>query len=346
MKYALITGITGQDGSYLAELLLSKSYKVFGLVRRSSNEHNLYRIDHIKDKLNLRDGDVTDHTTFLILHEIISEALSTDVIEVYNLSAQSDVSISFKNPDQVMQTNLGGVLNLLSAAKMYPNHNIRIYQASTSEQYGKVLEIPQNENTPFNPQSPYAISKTAAHHLMKVYRDSYNMFCCCGTLFNHESPRRGANFVTRKITMHVTKTFYQDTYNEETDCLYLGNLNSLRDWGYAKDYVVAMWLMLQQTKPKDYVISTGKHISVREFVTRCFKHYKIELEWEGQDEKEVGKCNGITYVRVCKNLFRPCEVELLLGDSSLATKELGWTPTTNIDDLITIMLKHDLEQLD
>ncbi len=343
MKCALITGITGQSGSYLAELLLGKGYKVFGLVRRSSNEHHLYRIEHILDRLQLRDGDVSDFFSISnTLNEILREP--SDVIEIYNLAAQSDVGISFLGPSEVLQTNLGGILNILNAVKMAgtSHKNIRIYQASTSEQFGKVLAIPQNEKTPFNPCSPYAVSKTAGHQMVQVYRNSYNLFACCGILFNHESPRRGCHFVTRKVTKHIARLMEQIARgSSEFDVLNLGNLNSERDWGFAPDYVEAMWLMLQQSKPQDFVIATGKKHTVRDFVTKCFRHYDIEIKWEGEGIHEVGKFGNQVFVSVDKQLFRPCEVDLLLGDSSLAKEVLGWYPKTSVDDIISTMLHHD-----
>jgi GDPmannose 4,6-dehydratase len=330
MKIALITGITGQDGSYLAELLLEKGYEVHGVVRRSSSI-NTSRIDHLyhNPKLKLHYGDVTDS---LSLMGIIKKYKPT---EIYNLAAQSHVKVSFETPEYTAQVDGLGTLKLLEAVRLLGMENsVRIYQASTSELYGLVQETPQKETTPFYPRSPYGVAKLYAYWIVKNYRESYNMFCCSGILFNHESPRRGFNFVTKKIT----DALYNISKGDQS-CLYLGNLNALRDWGHAKDYVRAMWMMLQQDTPDDYVIATGKQYSVREFVEACAPYFGMSIEWQGKGLEEVGidKNTGNIVVRVDPKYFRPAEVETLLGDSTKARSVLGWTPEYNFDSLVKEM---------
>jgi len=329
-KVALITGITGQDGSYLAELLLEKGYMVHGIIRRSSSI-NTKRIDHIysNPKLKLHYGDVTDS---LSLMNIIKKYKPQ---EIYNLAAQSHVAVSFETPEYTGMVDALGTLKILEVVRLLDmQHSVKIYQASTSELYGLVQEIPQKETTPFYPRSPYGVAKLYGYWIVKNYRESYNMFACSGILFNHESPRRGHNFVTKKIVNGL-----EAVSAGRQDCLYLGNLNSLRDWGHAKDYVEAMWLMLQQDKPEDYVIATGEQYSVREFVERCAPYYGLKIRWEGQGLDEVGidTGSGKVIVRVDPKYFRPAEVETLLGDSSKARSVLGWKPKHSFDDLVRDM---------
>ena len=332
MKIALITGITGQDGSYLAELLLSKGYMVHGIIRRSSSI-NTRRIDHIySDKnLKLHYGDVTDS---LSLTNIIK---NTKPDEIYNLAAQSHVKVSFETPEYTAMTDALGTLKVLEAVRLLNMTNkVKVYQASTSEMFGKVQEVPQKETTPFYPRSPYGVAKLYAYWIIKNYRESYNMFACSGILFNHESPKRGATFVTKKIVngMHEIKTGLHD-------CLYLGNLNAKRDWGHAKDYVYAMWLMLQQDKPKDYVIATGEQYSVKEFVERCAPKFGFNIQWEGEGLNEIGRdvISNKIIIKINPKYFRPAEVESLLGDSTLARNELGWKPKYTFQQLVDEMCK-------
>lgn len=339
MKKALITGITGQDGSYLAELLLEKGYEVHGIIRRSSS-FNTERIDHLyKDlhaknvKLFLHYGDLSDGSS--IAHLI--RKIRPD--EVYNLGAQSHVRVSFDVPEYTADVDGIGTLRILDAIKD-SGIKTKFYQASSSELYGKVQEIPQKETTPFYPRSPYGVAKLYAFWITKNYRESYGMFACNGILFNHESPRRGETFVTKKIT----KGLAQITLGKMR-CLYLGNLDSKRDWGYAKDYVEGMWMMLQQKKPNDYILATGETHSVREFIEECAKLLKIDLQWKGKGLKEVGvdrKTKKII-IRIDSRYFRPAEVDLLLGDPTRARKELGWKPKTTFKKLARIMLEADLE---
>ena len=343
-KLAFITGITGQDGSYLAELLLSKDYKVYGIVRRTSGVFNYMRISNIKDKLNLLYGDLTDSLSLLnIITNIAESNKDFSVLEIYNLAAQSHVKVSFENPEYTSLTDGLGTLKLLEVIKNLPHYNnkIKFYQAGTSEMYGDVLEVPQKETTPFNPQSPYACSKLYSHFLVKNYRDGYNLFACNGILFNHESPRRGDNFVTKKIVNAVKKISKNLENNGDNDyILELGNLDAKRDWGHAKDYVYGMWLMLQQDTPDDYVLATGETYSIREFVEKCFKKINIDIEWMGKDENELGKDfkTKEVLVKVNKKYFRPCEVKLLLGDPSKAINKLGWSREyNNLDKLIESM---------
>ena len=343
---ALITGITGQDGSFLAEFLLEKGYEVHGIIRRSSS-FNTGRIEHLyldewvrdmkrKRLLNLHYGDMTDSSSLI---RIIQEVQPT---EIYNLAAQSHVKVSFDVPEYTADTDAIGTLRLLEAVRILGREKqTRIYQASTSELYGKVQEVPQSETTPFYPRSPYACAKLYGFWITKNYRESYGMFAVNGILFNHESERRGENFVTRKITMAVAriKAGMQDK-------LYLGNMNAMRDWGYAPDYVECMWLILQQPEPSDFVIATGEFHSVREFTQLAFARAGIELRWEGKglEEKGIDTATGRTLVEVDERFFRPCEVEQLLGDPSIARRELGWNPRkTSFEELVNIMVDHDMK---
>ena len=334
-KIALITGITGQDGSYLAELLLEKGYEVHGIVRRSSVE-TTERINHILDKLHLHDGDLSDSSSII---RIVNE---TKPDEIYNLAAQSHVGTSFDAAEYTGDVDALGVLRILEAVRMLGlEKKTRIYQASTSELYGKVEECPQNEDTPFHPYSPYAVAKQYGFWIIKEYREAYGMFACNGILFNHESERRGENFVTRKITRAAGRIVCG-----LQDHLDLGNLDSLRDWGYAKDYVECMWLILQQENPDDFVIATGVQHTVREFTTLAFKHCGIELEWkgEGMDEKGYDKKTGKMLVCVNPQWFRPTDVVNLWGDPTKARTVLGWNPQkTSYEELCKIMAEHDLD---
>ena len=379
-KVALITGITGQDGSFLAEFLIEKGYEVHGILRRSSS-FNTGRIEHLyldewvrdmrkKRLVNLHWGDMTDSSSLI---RIISE-IRPD--EIYNLAAQSHVKVSFDVPEFTADADAMGVLRLLEAVRIAGlADTCRIYQASTSELYGLVQEVPQRETTPFYPRSPYGVAKLYGFWIMKNYRESYNMYCCNGILFNHESERRGETFVTRKITLAADRIAqgFQDK-------LYLGNLNSLRDWGYARDYVECMWLILQQEKPEDFVIATGQYHTVREFCTLAFREVGIELRWEGDGVNEKGICikderstknselsqlslnsklstlnsqlstlnslEGQTLVEVDPKYFRPAEVDQLLGDPSKAKKVLGWNPQkTSFEDLVKIMVQHDMKKV-
>lgn len=333
-KIALISGITGQDGSYLAELLLEKGYEVHGIVRRSSVE-TTERINHILDKLHLHDGDLSDSSSII---RIVNE---TKPDEIYNLAAQSHVGTSFDAAEYTGDVDALGVLRILEAVRMLGlEKKARIYQASTSELYGKVEECPQNEETPFHPYSPYAVAKQYGFWIIKEYREAYGMFACNGILFNHESERRGENFVTRKITRAAGRIVCG-----LQDHLELGNLDSLRDWGYAKDYVECMWLILQQENPEDFVIATGVQHTVREFTTLAFKHCGIELEWkgEGMDEKGYDKKTGKMLVCVNPQWFRPTDVVNLWGDPTKARTVLGWNPQkTSYEELCKIMAEHDL----
>lgn len=344
-KVALITGITGQDGSYLAELLIEKGYEVHGLLRRSSS-FNTGRIEHLyldewvrdmkqKRLVNLHWADMTDSSSLI---RVISETQPT---EIYNLAAQSHVKVSFDVPEYTADTDAIGVLRLLEAVRICGlADKCRIYQASTSELFGKVVEVPQRETTPFYPRSPYSVAKLYGFWIMKNYRESYNMFCCNGILFNHESERRGENFVTRKITLAASR-IAQGYQNK----LYLGNLDARRDWGYAKDYVECMWLILQQNTPDDFVIATGEMHTVREFCTIAFNNVGISLRWEGEgvDEKGIDENTGKTLVEVDPKFFRPAEVDQLLGDPTKAKKQLGWNPCkTSFEELVKIMTDHDM----
>ena len=333
MKKALITGITGQDGSYLAELLLEKGYEVHGIIRRSSSI-NTRRLDHIYNKIKLHYGDLTDALSLTSLIQKIKPD------EIYNLGAQSHVKVSFEIPEQTAQVDAVGTLRVLEAVRLLGlEKTTRIYLASTYELFGLVQETPQKETTPFYPRSPYGVAKIYGYWITKNYREAYGMYACTGILFNHESPRRGETFVTRKITRAFTKMFVDD----DQECLYLGNLNAKRDWGHAKDFVEAMWLMLQQDKPDDYVIATGEQYSVREFVEKVAAYHGIDLAWRGEGLDEVGydKNTGDIYVRVDPKYFRPTEVETLLGDSTKARNELGWTPKHTFDQLVEDMCENE-----
>jgi GDPmannose 4,6-dehydratase len=331
MKTALITGITGQDGSYLAELLLEKGYEVHGIVRRSSMI-NTHRIDHIYDNpnLTLHYGDLTDATN------IIGVIKKTEPDEIYNLGAQSHVKVSFETPEYTGNVDGLGTLRVLEAVRLLGMEDkVRIYQASTSELYGKVQETPQTETTPFYPRSPYGVAKLYGFWIVKNYRESYGMHASSGILFNHESPRRGETFVTRKITRGLSRISVG-----LQDCLYLGNLDAKRDWGHAKDYARAMWLMLQQDEPDDYVIATGEQYTVREFVNRASNYFGMKIEWMGEGMDEVGYDWNTKrpVVKVSDKYFRPAEVESLLGDATKAKEKLGWEPEISFKELIEDMV--------
>ncbi len=345
-KVALITGITGQDGSYLAELLLEKGYEVHGIIRRSSSfnteriEH-LYMDDLIKDihvkKIKLHYGDMTDSSNLIrIIREVNPD-------ELYNLAAQSHVKVSFEVPEFTADTDGIGTHTVLEAVRFLGmEKTCRIYQASTSELYGQVQEVPQSETTPFYPRSPYGVAKMYGFWITKNYREAYDMFACNGILFNHESPRRGETFVTRKITLAAARI--KEGMQSK---LYLGNMDALRDWGFAKDFVECMWLILQAEKPEDWVIATGEMHTVREFVTLSFKHSGVEIEWQGEgvDEKGIDKATGNVLVEVDPAYFRPTEVEQLLGDPTKAKTELGWNPTTtSFEELVRIMMEADMKK--
>ncbi len=345
-KVALITGITGQDGSYLAEFLIDKGYEVHGLMRRSSS-FNTARIEHLyldewvrdmkKSRLvNLHWADMTDSSSLI---RVIGEIKPT---EIYNLAAQSHVKVSFDVPEYTADTDALGVLRLLEAVRICGlDKQCKIYQASTSELYGQVQEVPQKETTPFYPRSPYGVAKLYGYWIIKNYRESYGMFCCNGILFNHESERRGETFVTRKITLAAARIAHG-----LQDKLYLGNLDALRDWGYAKDYIECMWLILQQDQPDDFVIATGEYHTVREFATLAFRHAGIEIEWKGTglEEQGIDKATGKVLIEVDPKYFRPAEVEQLLGDPSKAKALLGWNPRkTTFEQLVKIMVDHDMK---
>lgn len=339
MKRSLITGVTGQDGSYLAELLLEKGYEVYGMIRRSSVDYR-ERIAHLEGTPNfhLKYGDLGDSISLV---KLIGEVKPD---EIYNLAAQSHVQVSFDVPEFTADIDATGVLRVLEAVRVCGlEKTCRIYQASTSELYGKVEEVPQKETTPFHPYSPYAVAKQYGYWIVKEYREAYNMFCCSGILFNHESERRGETFVTRKITLAAARIA-----QGKQDKLYLGNLDSLRDWGYAKDYVECMWLILQNKKPEDFVIATGVQHSVREFATLAFHYAGIEVEWQGEglEEKGINKANGQIIVEVSPDFYRPTDVVNLWGDPTKAKTELGWNPTkTSFEQLVELMTKHDMEKV-
>ncbi len=345
---ALITGVTGQDGSYLSEFLLAKGYEVHGIIRRSSVDFR-ERIAHLEGTPNfhLHYADMGDSMSLV---KLVGKVQPT---EIYNLAAQSHVQVSFDAPEFTADVDAVGVLRILEAVRT--NHlekTCKIYQASTSELYGKVEEVPQNEKTPFHPYSPYAVAKLYGFWIIKEYREAYNMFCCSGILFNHESERRGETFVTRKITLAAARIA-----QGKQDCLYLGNLDSLRDWGYAKDYVECMWLILQHKTPEDFVIATGVQHSVREFTDLAFKHAGITLKFEGEGLNEKGICVAVenpanqalvgkTLVRVSEDFYRPTDVVNLWGDPSKAKKELGWNPmTTTFEQLVELMVRHDMAKV-
>jgi GDPmannose 4,6-dehydratase len=339
MKTALITGVTGQDGSFLSELLLEKGYDVHGIIRRSSVDFR-ERIAHLEGKPNfhLHYADLTDSMS------LVKVVAAVQPDEIYNLAAQSHVQVSFDSPEFTANVDATGVLRVLEAVRVCGlADTCRIYQASTSELYGKVEEVPQSEKTPFHPYSPYAVAKLYGYWIVKEYREAYNMFCCSGILFNHESERRGETFVTRKITLAAARI-----KQGKQEKLYLGNLSSLRDWGYAKDYVECMWLMLQNDKPEDFVIATGVQYSVRDFCYHAFKHVGIELEFtgEGIDEKGIDKATGKVLIEVSPDFFRPTDVVNLWGDPSKARKELGWNPQkTTFEQLVKIMVDADMAKV-
>ena len=335
MKKALITGVTGQDGSYLAEFLLNKKYKVYGIKRRSSS-FNTSRIDDIfeTDKnFKLYYGDLTDSTNLIRLIQTIQPD------EIYNLGAQSHVKVSFETPEYTANSDAMGTLRILEAIRILKMENVvKFYQASTSEMFGKVQQIPQTEITPFYPRSPYGVAKLYAHWITKNYREAYGIHASSGILFNHESPRRSETFVTKKITMGLNKI-----KNGKDDCLYLGNLDAKRDWGHARDYIEAMWLMLQQDEPDDYVIATGEQYSVRDFVEESASYFGFDIEWVGQGLDEVGvdKNTGKTIVGIDDKYFRPAEVETLLGDATKAKEKLGWNPKISFKKLVEDMCNHE-----
>ena len=348
MKRALITGITGQDGSYLAELLLEKGYDVHGTIRRSSVDFR-ERIAHLEGRPNfhLHYADMGDSMSLI---QVINKVRPD---EVYNLAAQSHVQVSFDSPEFTADVDATGVLRVLEAVRQCGlEKSCRIYQASTSELYGKVEEVPQNENTPFHPYSPYAVAKLYGFWIVKEYREAYDMYCCSGILFNHESERRGETFVTRKITLAAARIA-----QGLQDCLYLGNMDSLRDWGYAKDYVECMWLILQQEKPEDFVIATGVQHSVREFTDLAFKHAGIQLRFEGEGLNEKGICVAVsgsasesligkTLVAVSEDFYRPTDVVNLWGDPTKARAKLGWNPSkTSFEELVKLMVEHDMAKV-
>jgi len=341
MKVAFITGITGQDGSYLAELLLEKGYMVHGLIRRASTI-NTQRIENIFNNKNLKlhYGDVTDGTClFMILSFIKDKYPEMDRLEIYNLAAQSHVKVSFEMPEYTADVDAFGTLKLLEAIRSNNLQNVaRFYQASTSELYGKVHEVPQSETTPFHPRSPYGVAKLYAYWIVKNYREAYDMFACNGILFNHEGPRRGHNFVTRKITIGLSKIC-----KGEQDKLVMGNIDSLRDWGSAKDYVEGMWLILQADKPDDFVLATGEMHYVREFIELAFSIKGFDIKWKGIGVNEIGydSKTGRELIFIDPKYFRPAEVEQLLGDSTKAQKVLGWKPKTTFQDLVKEMVEHD-----
>ena len=338
-KTALITGVTGQDGSYLSEFLLAKGYEVHGIIRRSSVDYR-ERIAHLEGTphFHLHYADMSDSMSLVKLVGKVQPD------EIYNLAAQSHVQVSFDAPEFTADVDAVGVLRILEAVRT--NHlekTCKIYQASTSELYGKVEEVPQSETTPFHPYSPYAVAKLYGYWIIKEYREAYDMFCCSGILFNHESERRGETFVTRKITLAAARIA-----QGKQDCLYLGNLDSMRDWGYAKAYVECMWLILQHNTPEDFGIATGVQHSVREFATLAFRHAGIELRWEGEgiNEKGIDVKTGKVVVAVSPDFYRPTDVVNLLGDPSKAKRELGWNPqTTSFEQLVELMVKHDMQKV-
>lgn len=344
MRLAFITGITGQDGSYLLELLLEKGYKVFGIQRRTSR-FNTTRIDHLRDKITMRYGDLTDAAGLSnYIHWIIENNPGFSRFEIYNLAAQSHVKISFEIPEYTGNVDGLGTMRLLEIIRTLPQDiggRVRFYQASTSELYGKVLETPQSETTPFNPVSPYAAAKAYAYYMTKIYREGYGLFVCSGVLFNHESARRGENFLTMKVVNAV-----KNISSGNQEFMTLGNLDSKRDWGWAKDYVKGMWLMLQQDTPKDYVLATGQTYTVREFVEKAFEYKDIIISWKGKGVDEIGYDeDGVTRVKISEKYYRPCEVDLLLGDPSKAEQELGWVRECfSLDDLIVRMFDEEIVQ--
>jgi GDPmannose 4,6-dehydratase len=339
MKKVLITGITGQDGSYLAEFLIGKGYVVHGIKRRSSlintdRIDHLYEEPHIKNRnFILHHGDLTDSSSLIrIIQEVQPD-------EIYNLAAQSHVAVSFEEPEYTANSDAIGTLRILEAIRILNlQKKTKFYQASTSELYGAVRETPQNEKTPFYPRSPYGVAKLYAYWITVNYREAYGIFCCNGILFNHESPVRGETFVTRKITRALARI--KLGFQKE---LYIGNLNSKRDWGHAKDFVEAQWLMLQQDEPEDFVIATGKQYSVRDFINLACKNLDMKIEWKGKDLKEIGVLNGIEAIKVDKKYFRPTEVDTLLGDASKAKTKLNWKPKISFEELVKEMSDEDLK---
>lgn len=342
VKVALITGISGQDGSYLAELLLEKDYIVWGIIRRNSNSNTPERIEHIASKLTLKYGDLTDGNSLLsvLINIKNTYADSMSVLEVYNLGAMSDVKLSFEMPEYTSDVDGFSVVKLLEALRTcgIPNNKIKFYQACTSELYGQVMEVPQTETTPFYPCSPYGAAKLYGYWITKIYRKTYNMYACCGILFNHESCRRGPNFVTRKITLGLN-----DIIKNKSESLVLGNLYSYRDWGHAKDYVYGMWLMMQQNEPDDYVLATNEYHTVKEFVEKAFALKGFDIHWKGNGINEVGydKNTGRELIFVSEQFFRPNEVDELLGDASKAISKLCWVPNVTFDELVKEMVEHD-----
>ena len=339
MKKALITGITGQDGSYLAQFLLDKGYIVHGIKRRTSLI-NTDRVDHlyqepheIDRKFILHHGDMTDSTSLIrVIQEVQPD-------EIYNLAAQSHVAVSFEEPEYTANSDALGALRILEAIRILKlNDKTKYYQASTSELYGAVQKTPQNEHTPFHPRSPYGVAKLYAYWITVNYREAYGIYACNGILFNHESPVRGETFVTRKITRALARIKFG--FQKK---LYLGNLNALRDWGHAKDYVEAQWLMLQQKKPEDFVIATGKQFSVREFINEASKNLNIKIEWKGKGLNEIGLLNGKEIIKIDPRYFRPSEVETLVGDASKAKKKLNWSPKVSFEELVKEMVNKDVK---
>lgn len=347
MNVAFITGITGQDGSYLTELLLEKGYIIYGMKRRHSDIHTT-RIDHILDKINICYGDMTDSAcVFNILSQIknkhFSDSSKSSRLEIYNLAAQSHVQISFSIPEYTAESDAIGALRLLEAIRILSMESYtRFYQASTSEMFGLVQEVPQKETTPFYPRSPYAVAKLYAHWIVKNYREAYHLYACSGILFNHESPRRGQNFVTRKITLGIANLL-----KGNGNPLVMGNIDSLRDWGHARDYVGAMWRMLQQEGPEDYVISTGVQHSVREFIEVAFGLVNIKVRWSGSgsDEQGFDADSGKLLVKISEEYYRPTEVDSLLGDCTKAQTQLGWRHTTTFQELVKEMFDHDMSAI-
>ncbi len=342
MKKALISGITGQDGSYLTELLLDKGYEVHGIIRRSSS-FNTKRIDHLYSDAKLLDSSLFLHFGDLVDTSSLNRLLEKiEPDEIYNLAAQSHVKVSFEVPDYTAQVDALGTLRFLDAIRETGLRKVKFYQASTSELYGKVQEVPQTEKTPFYPRSPYGVAKIYGYWIVVNYREAYNMFACNGILFNHESPRRGETFVTRKISRAVARIKHGHQEN-----ISLGNLNSKRDWGFAPEFCEGMWRMLQQDEPDDFVLATGQTHSIREFVELAFKEIGINIEWKGKNEDETGldSKTGKVLVEVDKNYFRPTEVDLLIGDASKAKKILGWEPKVTFNELVKLMVESDCEKV-
>lgn len=338
--FAIITGITGQDGSYLAEFLLNKNYTVIGLNRRTSLP-NTQRIDHLLEnpRLKLYEFDLTDIISFI---NVLKTTPPYERLEIYNLAAQSHVHTSFFQPECSANVDALGTLRILEAIRICDLKNVRFYQASTSELYGKVQSVPQTEDTPFYPRSPYGVAKLYSFWIVKNYRESYGLYACNGILFNHESPRRGHEFVTRKITLGVAKSLRDPSF-----VLKIGNLDAKRDWGYAHDYVVGMWMMLQQETPDDFVLSTGRTHTVRQFIEKAFSIAKIGIRWDGEGISERGydEATGRLLIAVNESLYRPAEVDLLIGDPSKALRQLGWKAETTFEQLVEMMTLHDINQL-